>query len=166
MAQTMLTGAYRLIHRDNNDNSLGEILEISHLQFGGAVGAPRTDPSLMPKVKKTNRIIMQDDKLVIAFKPDTTVTEHTTSTAATNTVMIPVTIRNIRTRNVYEKTLTKTDFTDKRAYANSQPWTAAVWYDIFSLILGAQLELKVGHGLQDVRVDGAINIQKDVTTSA
>lgn len=161
----MLTGSYRLVHRDNNDNSLGEILEISTLQFGGVTGTPRSDPSLMPKVKKTDRIIGQDDKLVITFKPDTTRTEHSTSSAAADTVMIPVTIKNLRTGNIYEKTLTKADFTDKRSYVNSQPWTAATWYDIWSLTLGAQLQLKVGHNLQDVRVDGAINLQKDVTTS-
>lgn len=166
MTQTMLKGKYRLVHRDNRDNSLGEIIEIHSQSFGGVTGTPRTDPQMMPKVKKNhNRVLRQDDKLVIMFSPTTTTTEHSTSTAATNTVLIPVTINNIRSGFVYETMLTETDFTDKRAYANSQAWAAGSWYDVWSLTIGAQLEVKIGHNLQDVRVDSALNLQKDVTTS-
>jgi hypothetical protein len=161
----MLTGTYRLVHRDNNDNTLAELLEKHSSEFGGTVGTPNTDPQKMPKVKPTTRSIREDDKLVIMFKPDTTVTEHTTSTAATNTVRVPVRIKNLRSNFAFEKTLTTIDFTDRRAYANSQAWTANVWYDIFSLTLGAQLEMRLGHGIQDARVDSALNLQKDVTTS-
>jgi hypothetical protein len=166
MAQTMLTGTYRLVHRDNNDNTLAEILEKHSSEFGGTTGTPQTDPQKMPKVKKDlSPIIQEDDKFVIMFKPDATVTEHSTSTAATNTVRIPVTVKNLRTGVVFEKTLVKGDFTDRRPYANSQIWTSDVWYDIFSLTLGAQLQMKIGHRIQDARVDGAMNLQKDVTTS-
>lgn len=166
MAQTMLTGTYRLVHRDNNDNTLAEILEKHSSEFGGTTGAPQTDPQKMPKVKKElSPIIQEDDKFVIMFKPDATVTEHSTSTAATNTVRIPVTVKNLRTGVVFEKTLVKGDFTDRRPNANSQIWTSGVWYDIFSLTLGAQLHMKIGHRIQDARVDGAMNLQKDVTTS-
>ncbi len=165
MAQTMLTGTYRLVHRDNNDNTLAELLEKHSSEFGGTVGTPNTDPQKMPKVKPTTRSIREDDKLVIMFKPDTTVTEHSTSTAATNTVRVPVRIKNLRSNFAFEKTLTTIDFTDRRPYANGQAWTADVWYDIFSLTLGAQLEMRLGHGIQDARVDSALNLQKDVTTS-
>lgn len=166
MAQTMLTGTYRLVHRDNNDNTLAEILEKHSSEFGGATGTPQSDPQKMPKVKKhLSPLIQEDDKFVVMFKPDTTVTEHTTSSAATNTLRIPVTVKNLRTGVVYEKTLVVGDFTDRRPYANSQAWTSSVWYDIFSLTLGAQLQMKVGHNIQDNRVDSALNLQKDVTTS-
>lgn len=166
MAQTMLTGTYRLVHRDNNDNTLAEILEKHSSEFGGTTGTPQTDPQKMPKVKKElSPIIQEDDKFVIMFKPDATVTEHSTSTAATNTVRIPVTVKNLRTGVVFEKTLVTGDFTDRRPKANSQIWTSGVWYDIFSLTLGAQLQMKIGHRIQDARVDGALNLQKDVTTS-
>lgn len=165
MAQTMLTGTYRLVHRDNNDNTLAELLEKHSSEFGGTVGTPNTDPQKMPKVKPTTRSIREDDKLVIMFKPDTTVTEHSTSTAATDTVRVPVRIKNLRSNFAFEKTLTTIDFTDRRPYANSQKWTSGVWYDIFSLTLGAQLEMRIGHGIQDARVDSALNLQKDVTTS-
>lgn len=161
----MLTGTYRLVHRDNNDNTLAELLEKHSSEFGGTVGTPNTDPQKMPKVKPTTRSIREDDKLVIMFKPDTTVTEHSTSTAATNTVRVPVRIKNLRSNFAFEKTLTTVDFTDRRPYTNSQKWTSGVWYDIFSLTLGAQLEMRIGHGIQDARVDSALNLQKDVTTS-
>jgi hypothetical protein len=166
MAQTMQVGTYRLVHRDNNDNTLAEILEKHSTEFGGVAGTPQSDPQKMPKVKKDlSPLIREDDKLVIMFKPSTTLTEHTTSTAAVDTIRIPVTIKNRRSGVVYEKTLISGDFTDRRGYANSQIWTSGVWYDTFSLTLGAQLELKVGHRVQDVRVDSALNLQKDSTTS-
>ena len=165
MAQTMLTGTYRLVHRDNNDNTLAELIEKHSSEFGGSVGTPQSDPQKMPKIKPTKRSIREDDKLVVMFQPDTTVTEHTTSTAATNTVRIPVRIKNLRSNFAFEKTLTVSDLTDRRPYANGQLWTAGVWYDIFSMTLGAQLEMRMGHGVQDARVDSALNLQKDVTTS-
>lgn len=166
MTQTMQVGTYRLVHRDNNDNTLAEILEKHSTEFGGVLGTPQADPQKMPKVKKAlSPKIQEDDKLVIMFKPSTALTEHTTSTAAVDTIRIPVTIKNRRSGVVYEKTLISSDFTDRRAYTNSQVWTAGVWYDIFSLTLGAQLEMKVGHAIQDVRVDSALNLQKDSTTS-
>lgn len=166
MTATMQVGQYRLVMRDNNDNSLGEILEVSHLQFGGVLGTPQADPQKLPSVFKDNfHILQENDKLVIQFKPTTTLTEHSTAAAAANTVMVPVTIRNLRTGNIYRKTLVASDFTDKRAYANSQVWTAGIWYDIWSLTLGAQLQLKVGMDIQDNRVDSKLNLQKDSTTS-
>lgn len=165
MAQTMLKGTWRLVHRDNRDNNLGEVLEITHQAFGGVTGTPQSDPQKLPKVKKTARTLYQDDKLVVMFKPSTTVTEAASSSAAANMVQIPVTIKNLRSGFVYESYLTEGDFTDKRAYVNSQPWTAGTWYDCWSLTVGAQLAIRIGHNLQDVRVDSALNLQKDVTTS-
>lgn len=166
MAQTMLTGTYRIVHRDNNDNTLAEILEKHSSEFGGTTGSPQTDPQKLPKVKKhLSPVIQEDDKLVVMFKPDTTRAEAATSSAATNTVRVPVTVKNLRTGVVFEKTLTASDFVDRRPYANGQAWVSGVWYDVFSLTLGAQLQMKVGHAVQDVQVDSALNLQKDVTTS-
>jgi hypothetical protein len=151
---------------DANDNVLATILEKHSSEFGGVAGTPQSDPQKMPKVKKEQSpVLREDEKLVIQVKPDTTVTEHTTSTAASNTVRVPVTLFNMRIGNAFEKTLVVADFTDRRAYANSQAWTAGVWYDIFRYTLPAQMKMKVGHRIQDARVDGALNLQKDVTTS-
>ena len=166
MAQTMLTGTYRIVHRDNNDNTLAEIIEKHSSEFGGATGSPQTDPQKLPKVKKhLSPVVQEDDKLVVMFKPDTTRTEAAVSSAATNSVRLPVTVKNLRTGVVFEKTLTASDFEDRKPYANGQVWSAGVWYDVFSLTLGAQLQMKVGHTVQDARVDSALNLQKDVTTS-
>lgn len=163
MANTMLTGTYRLVHRDNNDNTLAEILEKHSSEFGGAVGAPNTDPQKMPKVKKElSPTIQEDDKFVIVVKPDADVTGVVGSDV--DYVRIPVTVKNLRTGVVYEKTLTATDFVNIRPGA-AQTWKAGTYYDIFSLTLGAQLQMKVGHRVQDARVDGALYLQKDVKTS-
>jgi len=162
----MQVGTYRLVHRDNNDNTLSEIAEIRSEQFGGVLGTPQADIQRWPSIKKSlSPVIEEDDKLVIMFKPSTTLTEHSTAAAAANTVMVPVTIKNKRSGVVYEKTLAVSDFTDRRAYANSQVWTAGVWYDIWSLTLGAQLQMKIGHTVLDVRTDSKCYIQKDSTTS-
>lgn len=165
MTQTMVTGHYRIVVRDNNDNHMATILEQHSSAFGGVLGTPQADPQKMPKVKPSKITAAEDDKIVIMFKPDTTRTEHTTSTAAADTVRVPVRIMNLRTKYAYEKQLDKSDFTDRRAYANSQVWTSGVWYDIWSLTVGAQLAYRFGHMPYDARVDSALNLQKDVTTS-
>lgn len=166
MAQTMIPGQYRITHVDANDNVLNTIVEKHSTEFGGSVGSPATDPQVMPKVKKEmSPVLKEDDKLIIQLKPTTTVTEHSTSSAAANTVRVPVTFKNLRTGNSFEKTLTTADFTDKRAYANSQAWTSGYWYTIYEYTVPAQSALKVGHRVQDARVDSALNLQKDVTTS-
>jgi len=100
----MLTGTYRLVHRDNNDNTLAEILEKHSSEFGGAVGAPNTDPQKMPKVKKElSPTIQEDDKFVIVVKPDADVTGIAGSDV--DFVRIPVTVKNLRTGVVYERPL-------------------------------------------------------------
>lgn len=164
---TTLVGTYRLVHRDNNDNTLSEIVEKHSSEFGylvTATAAP-TDPQQMPKIKKAlSPIIQEDDKLVMMCKPDTTLTNLGT-TARTQTVRIPVTIKNLRSGVVYEKTLIESDFTDRKAPVAGDKYTAGVWYDLLSLTLGAQLQMKLGHAIQDVRVDSAAMIFMRVETS-
>jgi hypothetical protein len=166
MTQTMHVATFRLVHKDANDNVLGTILEKHSSEFQGAAGAPNTDPQKMPKVKVgQSPIIREDEKLVIQMKQTTALTEHTTSTAATNTVRIPVLVYNMRTRNEFEKTLTATDFTDLKPYVSSAVWAITAWYDVFSYTLPAQLRMRIGHRVLDERVDSALNLQKDSTTS-
>jgi len=75
-------------------------------------------------------------------------------------IRIPVTFRNRRSGVVYEKTLTYADFTDLILAAGDQE-LAVQWYNLLTYTVPAQSEMKLGHALQDVRVDSAINIAWD-----
>jgi hypothetical protein len=163
----MLGGTYRIVHRDANDNTIAELLEKHKTELLGVLGTPEADAQKMPKVKKgLSTVLRQDDKLVIMYKHEGTTRTIVTGTSGVRTLRIPVTFRNIRTNIVYEKTLVAGDFTDKKDITLvGNKWVAAAWYDEEEYIIPAQSELKLGHNLQDVRVDSAINIQHDVQTS-
>ncbi|GAH26108.1 unnamed protein product, partial [marine sediment metagenome] len=149
----MITGTYRFVHRDSNDNTIAELLEKHSFEFGGAVGVPISDPQRMPKVKKAlSTILREDDKLVLMLKPDVLFTKGGLETADARVMRIPVTFRNRRSGVIYEKTLVKGDFTDKKVHAEDDTYKAGIWYDIEEYVIPAQSELKLGHAIQDVRV--------------
>ena len=158
---TILAGTYRMVHRDSNDNTIAELLEKHSSEFGGtaAAGVPQDDPQKMPKVKKAlSTILKEDDKLVVMFKPSATQTEHGTAVGL-ESYRIPVTFRNRRSGVRYEKTLIYGDFTELEAVGvNSAIWTVNRWYDMATYTIPAQSELKLGHAIQDVRVDSALNL--------
>ena len=162
---TLLTGTYRIVHRDSNDNTIAELLEKHSDEFGGTVDGVQADPQKMPKVKKPlSTVLKQDDKLVIMVKPDTTRTRGTATAGNERYLRIPVTFRNVRSGVIYEKTLVKPDFTDKKPYVDNDVFTSGVWHDLESYTIPAQSELKLGHSIQDVRVDSSLNIQRDIDT--
>lgn len=162
----MLVGTYRFVHRDSNDNTIAELLEKHDSEFGGVMGTPQSDPQKMPKVKKVLSTIMrEDDKLVLMIKPDVLITV-VTGTTGVRTLRIPVTFRNRRSGVVYEKTLVPNDFTDKKDITLvGDKYSAGIWYDLEQYQIPAQSEMKLGHALQDVRVDSALNLQRDIQTS-
>jgi hypothetical protein len=160
----MLEGTYRIVHRDSNDNTIAELLEKHSSEFGGKEGNPQDDPQKMPKVKKQlSTILREDDKLVLMFRPETTITSA--GGANVRYLRMPVTFRNRRSGVVYEKTLVKGDFTDMKVAVADDKYTADVWYDLEQYKIPAQSELKLGHAIQDVRVDSSLNIQRDVNTA-
>ena len=167
MANTMLGGTYRIVHRDSNDNTIAELLEKHKTELIGVLGTPESDPQKMPKVKKhLSTILKQDDKLVVMYKHEGTTLTIVTGTSGVRTLRIPVTFRNIRSGIVYEKTLVAADFTDaKDITLVGNKWVAGTWYDAEEFVIPAQSEVKLGHAIQDVRVDSALNIQHDVQTS-
>ena len=167
MANSMLGGTYRIVHRDANDNTIAELLEKHKSEFLGVLGTPESDAQKMPKVKKQlSTILKQDDKLVVMYKHEGATKTIVTGTTGVRTLRVPVTFRNIRTNVVYEKTLVAADFTDSKDITLvGNKWVAGTWYDEEEYVIPAQSELKLGHGIQDVRVDGAINLQHDVQTS-
>ena len=164
MASTMLEGMYRIVHRDHNDNTIAELLEKHSLEFGGATGVPITDAQPMPKVKKPmSTILKEDDKLVIMFRP--TIANAGAHTADGDRFLrVPVTYRNRRSGVLYEKTLTLDDFTNlipHQAADPAAPYAVGRWYDVEEYVIPAQSEVKLGHGIQDVRVDSALYLQRD-----
>lgn len=159
----MVTGTYRFVHRDSNDNTIAELLEKHSSEFGGVQGTPQSDPQKMPKVKKAlSTILREDDNLVLMFKPDATLVYGALTTGDVRTLRIPVTFRNRRSGVKYEKTLVKGDFTDKKAHVEDDVFTIDTWYDLEQYSIPAQSELKLGHDIQDVRVDSALNLQRDI----
>lgn len=165
MTATMLKGTYRVLVNDASDMPKAVLTEIHSSAMGdGSTTAP-TDAQVMPKVEFVNFPLRQDDKLVIMFKPDATVTEAGSGNAITESIRVPVTWRNHSTGQSFKKTLTAADFTEKRASAASQVWTAAQWYQIKSLTIPAQQGVKLGlQSFVDNRVDPAILIHRQVVT--
>ena len=119
----------------------------------------------MPKVKKVlSTVLKQDDKLIVMFKPSIADVENA-APEETQNIRMPVTFRNVRSKVVYEKTLTYSDFTEIRATGvAAQVWALNTWYDMLSYTIPAQSELKLGHAIQDVRVDSALNILETFLT--
>lgn len=167
MANEMLGGTYRLVHRDSNENAIAELLEKHKSELLGVLGTPETDAQKLPKVKKPlSTILKEDDKLVIMYKHEGATKTVATGTSGVRTMRIPVTFRNRRSGVVYEKTLVSADFTDvKDITLVGNKWVADKWYDMEEYVIPAQSELKLGHAVQDVRVDSALSIQHDVQTS-
>lgn len=159
----MIEGTYRIVHRDSNDNTIAELLEKHSDEFAGAVGAPQTDPQKMPKVKKgLSTIMKEDDKMVIMLKSSLANAGVGTLTGV-RYPRIPVTFKNRRSGVVYEKTLVKGDFTDKKdVQGPGGAYVVGTWYDCEEYVVPAQSEMKLGHGIQDVRVDSAIYYQREV----
>lgn len=154
-------GTYRLVHRDSNDNTIAELLEKLAAEFGiiALNSTPNTDMQKMPKVKKNlSTVLKEDDKLVLMGKPNQALTFDVDQ--FTWDIQIPVTFRNIRSGVVYEKTLEYLDFTDLILAAGDQT-AAAQWYDLLTYTIPAQSEMKMGHAVQDVRVDSALNLAWD-----
>ena len=157
MAVTTEMGLVRIVHKDANDNTIAELLEKHTSEFGSAAAdtaISNNDPQKMPKVKKgLSTVLKQDDKLVLMFKTDGA------QTGAANdelTLRIPVTFRNIRTGVVYEKTLVAGDFAGD-GDMSAQNLVVGVWAELEYYVIPAQSELKLGHAIQDVRVDSALN---------
>jgi len=157
MAVTTEMGLLRIVHKDANDNVIAELLEKHTSEFGSAAAdatMANNDPQKMPKVKKhLSTVLKQDDKLVLMFNSDGA---QTGAASDALTLRIPVTFRNIRTGVVYEKTLVAGDFAGD-GDMSAQNLVAGVLTELDYYTVPAQSELKLGHAIQDVRVDSALN---------
>lgn len=153
---TQVGGQFRLVHRDANDNVVGEREEKHSSEFGVAA-TPETNPELMPKLAKDDRELREDDKLVLMFRPDAAYTPD--PAADTLTIRIPVTFMNLRTGKSYKKTLTALDFESADKFMPAATaMSAGVWYDIDSYTIPAQSAVKLGVIAPDARVASALNL--------
>ncbi|VUT28014.1 MAG: hypothetical protein SYNGOMJ08_00573 [Candidatus Syntrophoarchaeum sp. GoM_oil] len=89
MAQTALAGDFRVVHADSSDNVIAELGESP----SDVWSAETSDPQKMEKVDiRKSTVFEEGDRLLVFLKVRTTVTEHTTSTASTDTLRIPMTM--------------------------------------------------------------------------
>lgn len=153
---TQVGGQFRLVHRDANDNVIGEREEKHSSEFGTGTAA-LTDPQLMPKLAADPTPLREDDKLTLMFKPDAAYTAS--ATADVLTIRIPVRFKNLRTGKVFSKTLTALDFESADKYMPAATaMSAGVWYDVDSYIIPAQSEIKLGTIAPDDRTASALNL--------
>lgn len=150
---------------DASDMPTAVLLETHSSAHGdGSTTAP-TDAQQMMKAEFVDFPIRQDNKFQIWFKPDATVTEAGSGNAITESIRVPVTWMNKEKGQAFKKTLTAGDFTEKRASAANQVWTASVWYLVKSLTMPAQQAIKLGlQSYVDNRVDPALLIHRQVVT--
>lgn len=163
MANAKIEGVWRLIHMDANDIPLSVIMEKHSSEFLGTVGSPETDAQKLPKFKRfESPIINEDEKLVITFKPDVSVTQAASAAAFVRHYRVPVTYNNLRSGHTFEKTLIDGDFSVIETPAVNKILRAGQWLYLSEYTLPAQSQMVLGHGLQDVRVDSAIRLQIDI----
>lgn len=168
MVDTQMVGKFRLVHYDYNDTALAVLTEKHAYEFAKGTTAP-TDRQTQPSINiNDSTIIKEDDKLVVLVNLDANITEHSTSSERNLwTWQIPITFKNERTGNKFKKTLSVNDFsfTGAEAPANSKTWVSGKWYMLGYYQVPAQSSIKLGHTIQDVRVDSKIILHQALTTS-
>ncbi len=168
MTDTQFVGKFRLVHLDYNDTALKVLTEKHAYEFAVGTTAP-TDRQTQPTINiAESSIIKEDDKLALYMNLDTALTEHSTTGARTGwNFQIPITFKNERTGNKFKKVLVTGDLntTGAEAPANSKVWAASKWYLLGYYQVPAQSSIKLGHTIQDVRVDSKIILHAKQTTS-
>jgi hypothetical protein len=168
MVDTQFVGKFRLIHLDYNDTALKVLTEKHAYEFAVGTTAP-TDRQTQPTINiAESSIIKEDDKLALYMNLDTALTEHSTTGARAGwNFQIPITFKNERTGNKFKKVLVTGDLstTGAEAPANSKVWAAGKWYLLGYYQVPAQSSIKLGHTIQDVRVDSKIILHAKQQTS-
>ena len=168
MGENIFVGEYRIVHLDANDNTIADLLSMRSEQFGivnGANGTEATyekDLQKLPKIPKIHDIMAEDDKLVIRVKPDADTVVDVDDDG--NYILVPVTVRNVRTNVVYPKILAYVDFTD--LINADTTLKAGKWYNWLEYVIPAQTELKLGVTMPDVRTASALSLQWDCNINA
>ncbi len=163
MAENIFEGEYRIVHLDANDNAIADLLSMRSEQFGienkgsGTTATFERDLQRLPKIPKINDILAEDDKLVIRVKPDDDTVVDVDD--QDRYILVPVTVRNVRTNVVYPRILAYVDFTD--LIDADVTLAGGKWYNWLEYVIPAQTELKLGVSMPDVRTASALSLQWD-----
>lgn len=163
-----MVGKFRLVHLDYNDTALAVLTEKHAYEFAVGTTAP-TDRQTQPTVNiNQSPVLREDDKLALYINLSSAITEHSTTSGRTLwNFQIPITFKNLRTGNKFKKVLVVDDLstTGAEAPANSKVWSANKWYLLGYYQVPAQSAIKLGHEIQDVRVDSKMILHASLTTS-
>jgi len=163
MAENIFEGEFRIVHLDANDNAIADLLSMRSEQFGienkgsGTTATFERDLQRLPKIPKINDILAEDDKLVIRVKPDNDTVVDVDD--QDRYILVPVTVRNVRTNVVYPRILAYVDFTD--LIDADVTLAGGKWYNWLEYVIPAQTELKLGVSMPDVRTASALSLQWD-----
>ena len=167
MAENIFVGEYRIVHLDANDNTIADLLSMRSEQFGiqnkssGTEATYERDLQKLPKIPKINDILAEDDKLVVRVKADADTEVDVDDDG--NYILVPVTVRNVRTNVIYPKILAYVDFTD--LITADMTLKAGKWYNWLEYVVPAQTELKLGVSMPDERTASALSLQWDCNIS-
>jgi len=139
-------GVVRLVFSDASETEKRQIEQWSTQILDPTDG----DPRVLPTVPLSAGKVAEDDKLIMEFMPLSAagdVATDPTESATHSLIRVPVSIRNIRTGNVFQTFLTSYHFNS--VAANYAGLVVGSWNAIGVYTIGAQEMLRVGHELAD-----------------
>ena len=133
-------GIVRLLYADASETKRDQAGQFNSQELDIA-----TDPRQLQVLPFGGQVLAEDDVLIMEFYPTAgagDVATDPTESATHSLIRIPVTVKNIRTGNKFEKVLTSYDF--QTAAANYTCGQNA-WTVIGRYVIGAQEEIMLGH---------------------
>jgi hypothetical protein len=104
-----------------------------------------TDPRQQIIIPKSAEVLEEDDLLLIEYNGLAASSVDYDAAEANTKFRIPVTIRNKRTGNVYERILRHPDL----ASADVAISAASTWYELGAYTVSAQEQLRLGHKIAE-----------------
>lgn len=137
-------GRLRLVFSDASQTEKRVIAEYATLTLDIS-----TDPRQQIIVPMSAGFISEDDLLIMEFYPTSAagdVATDPTESATHSLVRVPITVKNVRTGNKYEKVLTSADF---NAAATNYTCAQNTWTAIGTVTVSAQEQIKLGFAIAD-----------------
>ena len=130
----------RLVYADASETRMDVVFEAdgNSLNPGRVAYNAAFDPRQLPIVPKTAGALAEDDKLIVYGYFDSTGTVDVSDTR----MLVPVSIRNVKTGVVSEKVLKTSDLLGTSDITIS---SASTWTKLGSYTVSAQEQLKIGH---------------------